>query len=183
MATRDAERGPKRDIQVNDGTRLYAWEVAKACLLPLAASPCWSVGAAAVVILTASPVTLQWMMPLTWGAIGGLLAYRIFGLGDDPYGPKTVMLVAGGGIVVFLGVSLHLTLWQIMAPLPIAMAHDFPITWYVILVLVLATFFGGQRGWTDISPMVKRVLEYRKQHWQDQQPPIHPQPVPEQWIL
>jgi hypothetical protein len=83
------------------------------------------------------------------------------------------MLAAAGALVFFLVVSLQSTMWH-MTALPSEESHDFPRAWYAILVLIAACFFGGHRGWTDISPVVKRLYDYRAEHWGPNSPPHAP---------
>lgn len=173
--------GPGR-LQVNDAVRSYMLGVS-ASFLPIA------IGIAIVVELTLPTILelrVPWrrtllFVPLLWAIIGVAAAQHIFILEDVEIVPKSLMLKLGGGIVFYLAVSMHATLWQ--AAFDVAPeVTDFPIAWYLALVMMMSAFFGGFRGWTDVSPVVKGVLDYRNREWKKDKPPADGRPTNEAWI-
>jgi hypothetical protein len=161
----DAERGSKNTLLVGDGAWAYAvhcWAVSLQpvfclgvlveLLVPLARRFHWSWNA----ILLGQPAF--------WCAVGAWMVWRIFALDDVMYPPKAIMVATGGGLLFYLGTSLHISLWQSMTESE-SKVHDFPFPWYLILVMLIAGFFGGHRGWTDISPVIQDVITYRDNTW------------------
>jgi ABC-type sugar transport system permease subunit len=124
---------------------------------------------------------LIFFVPLIWGLVGAGVAWRILFLDELDVTPKIVMLMMGAGVVFFLTTSMHATLWQ--ASFDVAPeVSDFPYAWYLVLIMLMAAFFGGFRGWTDVSPIVRRVLDYKDQKWKHQPLPDNARPVQEPWI-
>jgi len=125
--------------------------------------------------------TILWAAPLGWSAVGAWLVWMALRLEELDVVPKIVMLMVGGGVVLYLTVSMQATLWQ--ASFGVAPeVNDFPFVWYLTLVMMMSAFFGGFRGWTDVSPMVKRVIEYRDKNWARERPADLGRPALEGWI-
>jgi hypothetical protein len=130
---------------------------------------------------TASWSRLIWIVPLFWSFAGAALAWEVLWLDELDIVPKVVMLMVGGAVVLFLTVSMQATLWQ--AAFGVAPeVTDFPYVWYLLLVMMMSAFFGGFKGWTDASPMVREVIEYRRRNWAGEREIDVGRPVPERWI-
>jgi len=173
--------GPSR-IQVNDSVRQYVLGVATKFMRVAAG--------VAILVELCLPMIVQvgatWrrtllLLPLLWAIVGaGAVAY-LFALEDVEIVQKRLMLMVGGGVVFFLAVSMHATLWQ--ASFDVAPdVTDFPYPWYLVLVMLMAGFFGAFRGWTDVSPIVRGVLDYRKQAWGPERQVNPGKPAEDDWI-
>lgn len=118
----------------------------------------------------------QWAVPLASAAFGAFFAWLLFR--QQIHGPKETMLVAGGGLVLYLGSTFQLAWMQNSTGHPSA-ETPIPAFWYIPLLLLTVTFLGGLRGWGDASPQIKAILEYRQKQWQREDLPAAPiQPVP-----
>ena len=170
--------GPGR-LQVNEMVRGYILGVAQSFLRTAVIS--------ALLVETTLPILsrIGWrrvlfLLPLVFAGLGAYVVYDVFILKDLEIVQKSVMIRVGGGVVFFLAVSMHATLWQ--ASFDVAPeVTDFPYPWYLVLVMLMAGFFGAFRGWTDVNPVVKRVLDYRERAWSGDRPINPGQPTEEEW--
>ena len=174
---------PSRELQIYDDTVSYAIRVGLACLYPLSC----------VALFTELQVSLllscrwrwsacQVVLPALVGVVGALFAWSLFA--SQEVGPKRTLLIAGGGLLAYIGVALQLSLWREMSGAK-GTTPDFPLPYYAGLVLLCATFLGALRGWTSESPHVQKILDYRQQQVaQDAYAPSHWRrkgPVDEEW--
>ena len=178
----DAQAGGPNRLQVNDSVQLY---MADRALMMLRVGLCTGLLVEVLIYLVmrlgASWRRVIWTLPLVASLFGAVVAWRVLSLEELEIIPKIVMLMVGGGVVLFLAVSMHATLWQ--ASLGVAPeVTDFPYIWYLFLVMMMSAFFGGFRGWTDSSPMIREVLEYRQSHWGKERLIEPGTPAPETWI-
>lgn len=100
--------------------------------------------------------------PVLFALIGAIIGWFIFQPVECQ--PKGTMLAAGGALAVFLGVSLHLSLWRMKLEEG-EWDSDFPPAWYFLAILLGTTFFGGMTGWSGNSIEFKRLAEYRYWEW------------------
>lgn len=173
--------GPSR-LQVNDTVQGYMAEVAARMLrIGLCIGLLCEVLIYLLARLSVPWRRLIWTAPFVASLLGGLVAWRMLSLDEVDIVPKVVMLMIGGGIVLFLAVSMHATLWQ--ASFGVAPdVTDFPYIWYLALVMLMSAFFGGFRGWTDSSPVMREVLDYRKKQWGEERPVESGTPASEIWV-
>lgn len=178
----DAQRSAQR-MQINDGTWLYAVDVAFQFLYP---AFCFAAIIECVVPLALRAGgrwrTVLWGLPVLAGIGGGAIIYRVFSLDELPFEPKTTMLVVGGALAFFMAASTQIVFWQATA-YPEADASDFPLPWYAALIVTLIVFFGAHRGWMDVGPFVKDVEAYRAARWKSPNASVVPsKPAVEEWV-
>lgn len=104
------------------------------------------------------------LAPALFGVVGAIIGLAMFLPVECQ--PKGTMLAAGGALAVFLGVSLHLSLWRMKLEEG-EWDSDFPPAWYFLAILLGTTFFGGMTGWSGNSIEFKRLAEYRYREWDD----------------
>jgi len=178
----DAQSTGPSKLQVNESVQLF---MADRALTMIRVGLCTGLLVEVLIYLFARIATpwrrLIWVLPFFASLFGALVAWRVLSLDELEIIPKVVMLMVGGGVVLFLAVSMHATLWQ--ASFGVAPdVTDFPYVWYLFLVMLMSAFFGGFRGWTDSTPMMREVLDYRRTHWGEQRPVESGKPATETWI-
>lgn len=175
----DAQRTAGNKLQVNDFTFRAAVSLAWVSFPVMAGISL--IGELLLPIIIACRVTprlLQLLLPLLAALLGALLAWDWFP--QEKHGPKETMLLAWGAWLFFLGATLQLALWQ-QWQAPPEWAVDPPAAWYVVLILIGATFLGALKGWTDIEPKVRKLLRYRARNWNAQRPPPEFRPIEDPW--
>jgi hypothetical protein len=178
----DAQSSGPNKLQVNDSVQLYMADRAVEMLrIGLCTGLLVEVLIYLVMRLGIPWRRVIWILPLAASLFGAVVAWRVLSLEELEIVPKIVMLMVGGGVVLFLAVSMHATLWQ--ASFGVAPdVTDFPYVWYLFLVMMMSGFFGGFRGWTDTSPMIREVLDYRRSKWGNERPIETGKPAEETWI-
>lgn len=116
----------------------------------------------------------QVLFPMLAALAGGALSWFLFT--QPEHGPKETMLIAGGALIMYSGVSMHLAFWSLIPEIR-PFVHDFPPAWYAGMILLAVTFFGALHGWTDTHPQLRQLLDYRQQQWVGKEHPLLPPPT------
>ncbi len=164
----DAQRGPRRVLQVGDGALSIALQHAVASVWPLT---CLAGCAECLLPVWAAcrlrPAALLLACSFLLAAAGAWLAWAWLDLDAAETPPKRVALLAAAGLLFLLVGALQAALW-LAANLPNQRElQTLPLAWQLALAGLAALALGGRWGWAALDGKMKPAAARREARWRD----------------